>query len=378
MSPRAGGRARRTRPTRAAAGAVAAGAVLLVLSGSTRNGWLVLLAGFAFGVPAAALALRPRVGDLGVVLAGPRSTTAGATVVVDVVVTNTGPRACAPATATLSAPGLRATEVAVPALRPGASARAAVPVEAPARTAVDTVVVTVRSTAPLGVLAVRATDRAGLPLLVRPRPGPALTVAPGAAGAGGVPSTAAGPHVHGVREWRPGEATARVHARATARHGRPVVLDRYAEPAPGLGLVVGGQADDPLFELAVSTVASTAAGAADHGLPVAAAAGGEGPAALRDATAEDVLDWCARLTRPSAPDPALVRAVADAVGPRGTVVVADTGWSAAALWWTACLEAARAADATLLVLHASRDGRDSLCLHAPGAPRCDPVAGGRL
>ena len=219
-----------TRPTSGTALALAAAAVLHLLVRATGAGWLALGAAAVLVLPLVAVLLRPRLDALGVTATASRGT-AGGCVRLELAVTA---RRASPPCRLVIAPGLLAgAVVAVPALAAGQRTAAGLELAAAARGTTDGLDVVLEATAPLGLLRVRRGLRVPVPVLVRPSvsPSPAASVgsAGGGRGASGSAATStatagAGTEVLGLRPWRAGDATSAVHARSTARHGRPVVL----------------------------------------------------------------------------------------------------------------------------------------------------------
>jgi hypothetical protein len=106
-----------------------------------------------------------------------------------------------------------------------------------------------------------------------------------------IPGT--GTEVLGLRDWRSGDSARSVSARATARHGRPLVLERERQAASGLVLIAGGPGTGPSWEAAVSQAASLALEAlADGTMPVLL---GPPPPSRLDRTG--LLDWFAGVDR---------------------------------------------------------------------------------
>jgi len=341
--------------TRAATAATGAGVVLLALSASTHDGWLVLLAGCAFGLPVAALLLRPRLGDIHVEVGAPSRSTVGAPVVARLTISNTGRRTSPTLTVALTATGLDGALVRVPPLAPAGRACTDVELHARRRGVVTQLTAVVGSAAPLGIITVHRSHVLPADLLVRPALGTPMHALRGGSGDGAATAAPNGIEVQGVREWRPGESTGRIHARGTARHGRPLVLDRFDGVGDGVAFVVAGAGvaearSDPLVESMISVVAATLDAAARTGRPVAAVTNQRGLANIVEADPDALLDWCARLVAPGPPRAEDIRAAADVVGRGGVVVLAGPAWSPSAPWWGTAVATATACGVELHVL----------------------------
>ena len=306
------------RPTRGVAGLVVLAGVLHLLARATGGAWLSLAAGACLGLPAAALLLRPRLADVQVQLSPVRARV-GEPLELRIAVRNAGSR---PSPALLlREPSVSGAVLAVPALAPGGEVVAQVRGSATRRRWSPVVQVELSSTAPFGLLrATRRAEAAG-PVVVAPRRLPAAELAAAGGGSGGssrpVPGT--GTEVLGLRAWRPGDGVATVHARASARAGRPVVLERERETGPSLVVLCAGPGEGPLWEAAVEQACALAEEAARAGrAPVLVAAGlAERPRA--DVAA--VLDWHARVDEAQPLDgPTLARAVRSA-GRGGALVL---------------------------------------------------------
>ena len=164
----------------------------------------------------------------------------------ELAVTNEGRRTSVPCTVTVATAPLGSEVVRVPALGPGETARAAVPLTARARGVVTDVELTAHTTAPFSLVAVTYRVKAAISLLVHPAPGRALSTPPGGDGDGHAVATSGGVEVQGVREWHRGEPTGRLYARGTARHGRPLVLDRHDDTGDSLASSPARTTDPPV------------------------------------------------------------------------------------------------------------------------------------
>ena len=283
----------RVRPTGAMLLPLAAAAVMYGLARIAGGGWLSLAATAFVVLPLVALLLRPHVPELHLP-AGEYRAVVGGSVRTTLSVRNDGHRTTSPMQLVEQADGLEPVVVALPALRPGASAQVTVERAAVARGVFDERRALLTSRAPLGLL--RATREIAVPgrVVVHPRVSPTVRV-PGAPtiGPGEVPQAlpGVGTEVLGLREWRSGDSARAVSARATARHGRPLVLERERETGSQLVLLVGGPGRGPDWEVAVATAASYAVAAVAAGTPPLLL-GRPAPARVDRA---GVLDWFAAI-----------------------------------------------------------------------------------
>lgn len=270
-----------TRPTRGVPLALAGAAVLQLLSRVSGGAWLSFASCAALTLPVLALLLRPRLDQIDVRRTPLSRGAVGTTVQVRLEVINTGRRASPALLAEDEMPGHAALTVAVPALRPGETAGLTAEREVVGRTAEPAGVVRLSARSPVGlVLARREVVQDGEvrahPAVV---PAPAIPRPRGAPGDGSasVPLPGAGSEVLGLRSFRLGDPAGAVSARASARHGRPLVLERERELDPGLVVLIAGSGSarpedtrtSPVRERALSEAAALATAAVRAGLPVA-------------------------------------------------------------------------------------------------------------
>jgi uncharacterized protein (DUF58 family) len=312
---------------------VAAG-LLTWLAGLTDDAWLFLLATAALGLPVAGVAVRPRLDGLTYRVDLPTRTAVGATVTHRFVVHNGGRRISPALRLSHRAPGFDDVTLAVPALRPGGSAEAGLSRVARHRTWAEGHRIVVTGSAPFGLLRVRGTaEHHGL-LVVHPALDPQGAEPPTAAEAeAGRPVPARdGTDPGVVREWRPGDSARDVHWRSTARRGRLVIAERERTSAHRCAILLCGPAGAPDFERVVALAATHAVAATRRGEDIALAASRH---ALGTGSATALLDWCAALRDPGAPDPETLAAVLRWAGRDGQVLLAAPAdwraeWSAAA------------------------------------------------
>ncbi len=312
------------RLTKASFAAVVVAAVLQLLTRVTGVGWLALGSAAALAVPLASLVMRPALGSLEVDLRGPERVAAGAPLEQLLYVRNAGRRPTPPGHWVDHTDGLGPVEVGVPALGPGQSVQLPVVRQALRRGVYDGSSALLWTTAPFGALRWERAVPGGRTLRVHPQTdrGRRLTGGGTRTDQRTAPVAGAGLEVLGLRPWRPGDSTRGVSARASARHGRPVVLEREREVAAGPALLVlaaGGGAGDA-WERHVSTVASTALAALRDGRRVTMVVGAGGPAVPRTLDATGVLDVLAGIDRAGALPIADVTLAMKAVHPGGTVL----------------------------------------------------------
>lgn len=308
------------RPTRGVAAAVLAAGVLHLLGRITGGGWLALASAAVLCLPVAALLLRPRLQGIDVTVAPVRGRV-GEQVEAHLVVRNTGRRPSPPSRLTDTTLGLSPLTVALPALAPGQEVAAAVRRTAVRRCAVDQATVTLASSAPFGLVRVTSARSLRTRVVVAPRPAGATALADGGDGSAGSsrPLAGVGTEVLGLRPWRPGDGPRALHARSSARHGRPVVLERERDTGPAVVVLCTGAGSGHEWEEAVAAACAVAEQAVrSHRPPVLLATGHAAPR-LPDVAA--VLDWHAGLDAAQPLDAATAGAAARAAGPGGTVLL---------------------------------------------------------
>ena len=312
------------------------------------NPWLLFLA-CASGAPLLVGWLaRPRLDALAVRWRGPHRAMVGELVEHHFEVQNTGRRPTPVATLVHQVHGYPPATILIPALPPGGTADVALTRRPQLRTVSHRHHLTASTGAPFGFVEHRRVWHLDATLVIHPGPVEPDDV-PRWAGDGDEPSGArarTGAHPHGIRQWRPGDDRRHVHWRATARHGRLVVVEPEQTVSPRLALVVAGDAGHLPWEALVSRAAWTAVAAIragrevllvaedpwppapvlvppppPPGAPFAAAVGSFTDCRTTDpATA---LDWFAALRSPQLTRAAVSRAAAWA-GPGGDVVLVAT------------------------------------------------------
>lgn len=333
--PSSGPRCTRPVPTPALLHVLVAGGLLHELGRLTGSAWLALAAGALLALPVVAVVARPRLDGLLVTVSGPDRGVAGRPSAVVYEVRNTGRRATTAARLDAHSPGHERVHVALPALRPGEAVVVPLLLEVERASAAARPVVLV-ALSPLGLLRlVRVQPLAGW-VVVHPAQRPALPL-PAVAGRAGMPRSCRpepgrGTEVLGLRERRPGDPAGALAARASARHGRPVVLERERErlDVPGPLVVLVQRAHGPAWEDGLAVAASTAVQALRAGVrPVLL---GLPPLPAGRLRPRDVLDaFAAADDSPRLPGSTLTAALEEAGHGTTLLVVAAAGDPAARL-----------------------------------------------
>lgn len=327
-----------------------AAGLLHLLSRVTAGAFLVLGSAACLAVALVGLLLRPRLGAVTGrrVLHGRAA--AGQTLETTLVVVNGGRWTSPALVVTDELPGHETLRVAVPRLPPGAQAVLRRPRGALRRGVGTGGVLRLAASSPVGLIATRRDLPLGGEVLVHPAAPPARLAAPATASpdtalrdaAASRPVGGRGLELLGLRPWRPGEPYAALSARATARSGRPVVLERERDTGSRLVVLVGGGGSGPDWELAVSTACGAALEAVAQGSPPVLL-GRPAPAAPRRA---DLLDWFAACDDAPRLTAERVRGAAAAAGRGGRIVLVAPTEAGDRL---AARRAAQAAGCTLVV-----------------------------
>ena len=248
------------RPTWALLGPLLGAAVLNLLARTSGDPWLALASGALLALPFASLLLRPALGALRVEHRAPARVVAGDLVEVIVRFRNGGTRATPPALWRHLHPGLEPVAAEVPPLLPGATYDLRLQREAVGRGVHRGGQSVLSTRAPFGL--VRWTgdyvaDQARLVVHPVTHQKPArLPAASDVLADRSRPVAGTGAEVLGLRPWRSGDSRRDVSARASARHGRPVVLQRERDAGPSLVLLATGGGFGPAWEAAISEAAS--------------------------------------------------------------------------------------------------------------------------
>lgn len=296
-----------------------ASGLLHLLGRVTDGGWLALASAAVLVLPVVALVTRPRLRGLHVQRELHGQPVVGQRTEVTLTLTNLGDRLTAPVVVTDVLPGHDTLRVSFPSLRPGGHASLRMSREATARTSTGSVPVRLTASAPIGL--VQSTSSVLVPghVVVHPHL-PSLRRLPDGVGGPGtssssVPVAGIGTEVLGLREWRHGESARAVSARASARHGRPLVLEREQEGAPSLVVLVGaGRGAD--WEAHLSLAAAYAVAALRDGRRLVLR-GLPGSAS----TPHQVLDAFAAADAAPPLDGACLRAALADAGPGGVLVL---------------------------------------------------------
>ncbi len=309
----------KARPRLALLGALGTAALLNVLTRTSGITWLALGSAAALALPLTSVFLRPRLDRLSVTLLLPARVTAGDVVTAELRIRNGGSTSTPACRWQLDHPGLGKVEAHVPALAAGEETRLPLETQASQRGIHVPGAATVSTAAPYGmVLWTLELPVDARPLVVHP-------VTNGARGLRGegsltasdrsVPVAGAGTEVLGLRPWQQGDSARHVNARASARHGRPVVLERERDSGPSLVVLAVGGPSGPAWERAVSTAASRCLWALREGSPPVVV-----PAPQR-LDAVGLLDAFAGLDNRTSPAAEDIRRALQAAGRGGTMVL---------------------------------------------------------
>lgn len=322
--------------TAAIAGPVVASVALGALAMLTGSTWLMLLAGAGVGLLAAALVLRPRLGDLTVSMTGPVRVAVGEPVTHRLNVHNSGATSTPPLRLTHVLRGVADQSVYVVGLPPGGRAEVDITRSALRRGVTPGCEIRFESSAPLGLLAVTrvtayqqpfavhpavvspdrsVSRRLGIDDAIDPVPGPGLDIA-------------------GVREWQHGDDPRRIHWRSTARRGRLIVAERGLGATTALSLAVVGPSQASDWEDLVALAAATCRAAQLEGRQVTVRAwdGQRESPAKHGRSIVALLDWWAELDVVALPWPAALVA-AGAGDPKAREVTVLASVQVKPLWW---------------------------------------------
>lgn len=169
--------------------------------------------------------------------------------------------------------------------------------------------VTIEGRSPLGGFTRRRSVTIDEPTWVHPATSRASVrtqrSAPNSGGSGSSNRPGPGEEIYGLREWRPGDATGAVHGRASARRGRPVVLEREAPDDGAQVIALGAPGAGPEWEAAVTRAASTAVDAVRSRRRLRLVSG---DATAAPTSVTEVLDWFAAVDECAPADSAQVSA----------------------------------------------------------------------
>lgn len=261
-------------PTVGLAVAVGAAGVLQLLGRTTGSSWLALASAAVGVLPIVAVLLRPRLDDLQVERLLHGRGAVGASIQTTLVVTNRGRRSSPALSVCDLLPGHEHVHVDVPPLSPGGSASAQLARAVQARTASLGGRITLTASSPVGMLTARRDVAMSGEVRAYPEPVPAPSLRP--SGGVGTPARSrsqpgSGVELLGLRDWRPGDGGRAVSARASARHGRPLVRERERDAEPALVVLlmpIAVDTDPPVREAALAAAATLAMEASRRGRPV--------------------------------------------------------------------------------------------------------------
>lgn len=263
----------RTRPTSGALVALGAAGCLQLLDRVDAGRWLALGAAACIALLLTAVLLRPRLDDVTVVRRLDSRGAVGDLVQTTLVVTNDGGRRTPAMVAVDELPAHQTLRIEVPSLAPGASVSVRTLREVRARGRHLGGVVRIGASSPIGLVTARrdvplTADVVSHPAPADRTPGRPGGLRPGPGSGSSRPAAGAGTEVLGLRPWRPGDASRAVSPRASARHGRPLVLEREREQHPALVVLVAGGGSGPAWELLLSRAAALTVSAVRSGDPV--------------------------------------------------------------------------------------------------------------
>jgi uncharacterized protein (DUF58 family) len=285
----------RTAVAPAAAGLFAVAGVAYLLAGVTESPPLLLACGAALALPVVALALRPRTD--GVVLGRlvPPRLPVGASARSTLIARNDGHRRSPELLVRDTLPGFDDVRVVLPPLEPGEGTSVTVARTALRRQRADAGALGVEAVGPFGLSRVLRDVELDGEVRVHPAPArpPALPLPAWSVVDGGRPTGRAGPgtEVLQLRDWRPGDGARAVSARASARHGRPVVVDREADGAGEVVVLLTGRGSGPAWEDALASACAAAVRSVGEGRRAWLLASGH--EARPGPGPRDVLDWFA-------------------------------------------------------------------------------------
>jgi uncharacterized protein (DUF58 family) len=302
------------RPTSACAVLGLAAVLAVGLAGLTGNPWLLLVTGALAGLLVTTGTSRTDLAGLAVQWSGPGRATSGDELVHHVVLTNGGGRALPAFRLVVHYPGLPDTRIQVPALPPAGQASTDLTYVAGRRGRYRGGDLQAEVTDPLRLVRRRHGFTMRLGLTVHPQTAEPVPAELSPAGDGAREVTARGAdELAGLRPWRAGDEQRDVHWRASARRGRPVVVERDRPAGQQWVLAVVGAFRTAADELALSRVAATWTLVHAGQVPARVLTWAPTPAPptpLPDVpppapggSAQEVLDWCAAVDVLGVPGP---------------------------------------------------------------------------
>jgi uncharacterized protein (DUF58 family) len=367
------------RPSRQAFAFLGVGGLLVGVGSTAQAGWLFVLAAFVLGAVAASALLAPRLGACAVDRSLPRRVSVGDLVPVRLLVANGGRAAVAALRLQDDCPGLEPAAAHCDLLPPGQSAETRQARRALQRGLHTSGRVVLSSAWPFGVVRTRRALEVRSPFVVLPRwvelgSFPLLDSFAAPEQSHASARVGHGDQFVGVREYRAGDDSRRVHWRATARAGRLVVREHEEPAGRRVALVFAGGEHgippDSAFEALVSAVASIAVHAlrAARAVELLRAEPGGRRERLEATGVAHALDWLARARPEDIPLQPLVADAMRTLGRGGSVVLfaPNTGRSGADLVPASRMVEAHGCSCALVTVDA-RQWDPDVSVSAPGA-----------
>ena len=315
----------RHKTTSAIAVPIVIAAVAVALLGVTGNSWFLLLAGVAVGALVVGRLSHAHIGGLRVGGEGLSRVASGEQCTAVLTIANAGLRTSSAALVTLTCAGVAEPVVLyVGPLRPRDAAQLPVTFVAGRRGVYVDLTVDVRARASLGLVEATRLGRQGADLIVHPARATYRVSLNASAPDDDLQNVIRGPGSEqmGLRDWQRGDGQRQVHWRATARHGRLVVVEHGQATSEMLRVLMVGPSGSDAFEASLAAAAAACDDALRSGTPlVVAALTPQGLQAGPTGSRTELLDWWAGVTTVLRPDDDNLKALPDVLG-GGTVVVA--------------------------------------------------------
>ena len=351
------------RPTRRAFAVAAAGVLLLLAASTAQAGWLFVLSAGVFGLVAASLVTRHRLGRARLTRTAPERTRVGDEVRVGLTLTNPSRSALPLMRIEDHHEAFDPLVVVSERLAGRSSAEIETVRMARRRGAFSGGKAVIVSGAPFGMARSIRSVGVSTEVTVVPR-WVELTSFP-IREPSSTPSevlherarTGAGAEYLGVREYRPGDPMRWIHWRSSARAGHLIVREYEEEVASPVDIVLGG-ADtgtppDSSFEAAVAAAASIAVYAISTGHPVRLHRSSiHGAHSLVEPGRVGALDWLAGAAPLDAPLDPVVSAAVSGTTRRGTLVIVTTTGGTAGESLRGAVRGAQSAGARVIVVAA--------------------------
>lgn len=293
------------RPTAGAAVVLFCVSVLAGMATVIDEPMLMLCAGAVAGLGLAGM-VHPRPAHLHLAVRASAVCEVGTPTVFEVVVTNADLRAVPGCELTFHVDGFSPLALHFDPLRPQQSQARRVSRTPLARGVVERASMEVRVTDPLGLTSRGVQGSLTWEQVIHP-----ATVAPvviesygGKDFEAAVTTYVPGAEFAGTRQWRRGDARRQVHWRSTARHGRPIVVERVSAPARGLVVVLAGSPRTAEDELIWAAAAATVGRAMRQREPLdVIALGPDGWMKAPDHSLRAVRDWFSTVAHVQVPSP---------------------------------------------------------------------------